>query len=59
MVPKKPQRLYLWDLCTTWQKACGSHLIKEDLLIDTVLTDIQELVKQIDKEQYLKKLEAQ
>jgi site-specific DNA recombinase len=41
------------------KKACSSHLIKEDLLIDTVLTDIQELVKQIDKEQYLKKLEAQ
>ncbi|OIJ16541.1 recombinase family protein [Anaerobacillus alkalidiazotrophicus] len=41
------------------KKACSGHLIKEDSLIDTVLTDIQELVKQIDKEQYLKKLEAQ
>lgn len=41
------------------KKACSNHLIIEKSLKDTVLTDIQELVKQIDKEQYLKKLEAQ
>ena len=41
------------------KKACSNHVIREDLLKNTVLTDIQELVKQIDKEQYLKKLEAQ
>jgi site-specific DNA recombinase len=41
------------------KKACSNHVIREDLLKITVLTDIQELVKQIDKEQYLKKLEVQ
>ncbi|MEH7154714.1 recombinase family protein [Neobacillus drentensis] len=41
------------------KKACSNHVIREDLLKITVLTDIQELLKQIDKEQYLKKLEAQ
>ncbi|MFJ7727315.1 recombinase family protein [Neobacillus sp. NPDC097160] len=41
------------------KKACSNHLIKENLLKDTVLTDIQKLVKQIDKKQYLNKLEAQ
>jgi site-specific DNA recombinase len=37
----------------------SNHLIREKLLKDTVLTDIQKLVKQIDKDQYLNKLEAQ
>lgn len=41
------------------KRACSSHCIEEDLLKDTILTDIQEFVNQIDKEQYLKQLEAQ
>ncbi|NYE09598.1 vacuolar-type H+-ATPase subunit I/STV1 [Bacillus niacini] len=41
------------------KKACSSHCIEEDILKDTILTDIQDFVKQIDKEQYLKQLEAQ
>ncbi|WP_286230593.1 hypothetical protein [Neobacillus mesonae] len=41
------------------KKACSNHLIREDSIKITFLTAIQELVKQIDKEQYLKKLEAQ
>lgn len=41
------------------KRACSSHCIEEDLLKDTILTDIQDFVKQIDKEQYLKQLEAQ
>jgi site-specific DNA recombinase len=40
-------------------KACSNHFIKEDLIKDTILNDIQQLVKQIDKEQYVKQLEAQ
>ncbi len=41
------------------KKACSSHSIKEDLLKDTVLTDIQKLVKEIYQEQYVKQIEAQ
>lgn len=41
------------------KKACSSHSIKEDILKDTVLTDIQNLVKKISQEQYVKQLEAQ
>ncbi|MEH7253305.1 recombinase family protein [Neobacillus niacini] len=41
------------------KKAWSSHCIEEDILKDTILTDIQDFVKQIDKEQYLKQLEAQ
>jgi site-specific DNA recombinase len=32
------------------KKACSNHLIREKLLKETVLTDIQKLVKHIDKE---------
>jgi DNA invertase Pin-like site-specific DNA recombinase/ssDNA-binding Zn-finger/Zn-ribbon topoisomerase 1 len=41
------------------KKACSSHSIKEDVLTDTVLTDIEKLVKEIHQEQYVKQLEAQ
>ncbi|OIJ16539.1 recombinase family protein [Anaerobacillus alkalidiazotrophicus] len=41
------------------KKACSSHSIKEDLLKDTALTDIQTLVKEIHQEHYVKQLEAQ
>jgi site-specific DNA recombinase len=41
------------------KRACSSHCIKEDLLKDIILTDIKEFLKQIDKELYLKQLEAQ
>lgn len=35
-----------------------AHTIKEDFLKETILYDIQKLVQEIDKEQYLKELEA-
>ncbi|MBY0148604.1 hypothetical protein [Neobacillus niacini] len=41
------------------KKAYSNHLIREKLLNETILTDIQKLVKQMDKQQCLKKLEAQ
>lgn len=41
------------------KKACSNHLVREKLLKETILTDIQKLVKQIDKQQYLNKLEVQ
>ncbi|MEH7272247.1 recombinase zinc beta ribbon domain-containing protein [Neobacillus vireti] len=41
------------------KRACSSHYIEEDLLKDTFLTDIQDFVKQIEKEQYLKQLGVQ
>lgn len=40
------------------KKACNSHTIKEDFLKETILYDIQKLVQEIDKEQYLKELEV-
>ncbi|WP_265416823.1 recombinase zinc beta ribbon domain-containing protein [Alkalihalobacillus deserti] len=41
------------------KKACSSHSIKEDLLKDTILTDIKMLVNEIFQEEYVKQLEAQ
>ncbi|ART78516.1 recombinase family protein [Sutcliffiella horikoshii] len=41
------------------KKACSSHLISEESLKVTILSDIQAIVKQIDKEPYMKKVEAQ
>ncbi len=41
------------------KKACSNHLIKEDLIKVTILNDLKELVKQIDKKQYVQQLEAQ
>ncbi len=40
------------------KKACCSHFVKEDFLKGTIIADIQSLVEQIDKEQYLKQFEA-
>lgn len=40
------------------KKACSAHTIKEDFLKETILYDIKKLVKEIDKEQYLKVHEA-
>ncbi|MGF9982755.1 hypothetical protein ABEY05_06295 [Bacillus subtilis] len=40
------------------KKACSANTIKEDFLKETILYDIKKLVKEIDKEQYLKVLEA-
>lgn len=39
------------------KKACTAHTIKEKFLKETILYDIKTLVKQIDKEQYIKKME--
>ncbi|MDX8365228.1 recombinase family protein [Cytobacillus sp. IB215665] len=39
------------------KKACSSHFVKEEHLTNTILTDIKLLVKQINKEEYLKQLE--
>ncbi|WP_235357101.1 recombinase family protein [Bacillus alveayuensis] len=39
------------------KKACTSHAIKEDVLKETILNDIKSLAQQIDKEQYIKKME--
>lgn len=39
-------------------KACSSHAVKEDFLIRTILSDIKMWVDQIDKEAYVKELEA-
>ncbi|MYL35537.1 recombinase family protein [Pontibacillus yanchengensis] len=38
-------------------KACTSHTVKEDLLKNTILTDIKTLVEDINKEEYVKQLE--
>ena len=38
--------------------ACSAHTIKENFLKDTILSDIKTLLKQIDKEHYLKELET-
>ncbi|WP_238579204.1 recombinase zinc beta ribbon domain-containing protein [Neobacillus niacini] len=40
------------------KKACSAHTIKENFLKETILYDIRTLVQEIDKEQYLKELEA-
>ncbi|PAQ14741.1 recombinase family protein [Bacillaceae bacterium SAOS 7] len=40
------------------KKACSNHVIKEELLKETILSDIKTLVQQIDKEQYMKQLEV-
>ncbi|WP_230459054.1 recombinase zinc beta ribbon domain-containing protein [Terrilactibacillus tamarindi] len=40
------------------KKACTAHTIKEDFLKETILYDIQKLVQEIDKEQFLKELET-
>lgn len=40
------------------KKACSAHTIKEDFLKETILFDIRKLVQKIDKEYYLKELEA-
>jgi site-specific DNA recombinase len=40
------------------KKACTNHTIKEDFLIKTILSDLQQLVEQINKEDYLKELEV-
>lgn len=39
-------------------KACSSHTVKEEFLIRTILSDIKMWVDQIDKEEYVKELEA-
>ncbi|MDL0420803.1 recombinase family protein [Caldibacillus thermoamylovorans] len=39
------------------KKACTAHTIKEDFLKETILNDIKSLIHQIDKEQYIKKME--
>jgi site-specific DNA recombinase len=39
-------------------KACSSHAVKEDFLKRTILSDIKMWVDQIDKEEYVKELEA-
>ena len=39
------------------KKACSSHTIKENFLIETILSDIKLLIQHIDKEQYIKELE--
>lgn len=39
------------------KKACTVHTIKEDFLKETILNDIKSLIHQIDKEQYIKKME--
>lgn len=40
------------------KKACSSHAIKEDYLKQAILTDVKTWVDQINKEEYVKKLEA-
>ncbi|WP_272941170.1 recombinase family protein [Bacillus coahuilensis] len=40
------------------KKSCSAHTIKENFLKETILYDIRKLVQEIDKEQYLKELEA-
>jgi site-specific DNA recombinase len=40
------------------KKACTAHTTKEDFLKETILYDIQNLLQEIDKEQYLKELET-
>lgn len=39
------------------KKACSSHVIKEEVLKQTIIHDIHSLMQQIDKEYYLKQLE--
>lgn len=39
------------------KKACTSHIVKENVLKDTILSDIKSLVEKIDKEEYIKQLE--
>jgi len=39
------------------KKACIAHATKEDFLKEIILNDIQTLIQQIDKEQYIKKME--
>lgn len=40
------------------KKACSSHFVKEVFLKDNIIADIQSLVEQFDKEQYIKHIEA-
>lgn len=40
------------------KKACSAHTIKENFLKETILHDIRTLIQEIDKEEYLKELEA-
>lgn len=40
------------------KNACTAHTIKEDLLKETILSDIKTLLQQLDKEHYMKELEA-
>ncbi|TCT18902.1 DNA invertase Pin-like site-specific DNA recombinase [Melghiribacillus thermohalophilus] len=40
------------------KKACSSHIVKEEFLKETILTDIKKLEAEINKEEYVKQLEA-
>ncbi|MEC2075318.1 recombinase family protein [Metabacillus fastidiosus] len=40
------------------KKACSAHTIKENFLKETILHDVRTLLKQIDREHYIKELEA-